>query len=290
MSHSRSWTYFWSLKINVKRTRKEDMSILTYLSGHPVGEELQLFGPPRAEMAQGLSLLRKEDLPKNQRYLKVELSTWETLNSFPAHIQAEIMHFFLPAKDVIKRNPAAGKKLGRVNFRTSSHSKNALRQWWQPQRVLHNSDYEDVGHRQKHSQHLIKRILIKKYAKTIMEKIVKLVVKGYTCFPLTWIFMNKVPNKVKFKMKWKLVFILLCWAWFWGRNASRVYYCTILIKYKLLMALLYFSLKTSAHKGGNDRFSREVTTPGKTPTWSKQPVPTSKGQRWAFIIWPKPCG
>lgn len=133
--------------------------------------------------------------------------------------------------------------------------------------LLHNSNYE-AGHLQKHSQSLIKYILIKKYAKTIREKIIKLVVKGYTYFPLTWNFMNKAHNEVKVKVKQKLLFIYFSLlAWFWGRTASRVYFYTILINIIYLWPCIFLS------KSGLQMFttvvmrifSREATTLGKLP-------------------------
>lgn len=145
--------------------------------------------------------------------------------------------FCFPAKDIIKRNPALDEKLHQVNSRTSSNSKMP---WGNDEHCNFcyiNSYYEEVDHLQKHSQHLIKCTLIKKYAKTkIRGKIVQLVVKGWNFFPLPLIFINTAYNKVKFKVKPKAITHLFFSAghgerkeYFWGRSTFRIYYYTILI-------------------------------------------------------------
>lgn len=97
--------------------------------------------------------------------------------------------FVFPAKDIKKKkNPALDEKLHQVNSRTYSKSKMPWGNDENRNFCYINSYYKEADHLQKHSQHLIKCTLIKKYAKTIRGKIVKSVVKGQNFFPLTLIF------------------------------------------------------------------------------------------------------
>lgn len=150
-----------------------------------------------------------------------------------------IFFFFFPAKGVKKKKSCGWARWTSKlppNLKCHEAKTAAIT-------LLHNSNYEEAGHLQKHSQSLIKYILIKKYAKTIREKIIKLVVKGYTYFPLTWNFMNKARNEVKFKVKRKLLFIYFSLL---GMILRKDCFQSLLLynfdKYNLLMAL-YFSLK-----------------------------------------------